>query len=88
MEIKNPQKLCLSFSNKNGEPYRSLKTHLGEEKENDNARESTNPRLNSEEYEVEERGGGKWALDKVERVNNNVLNPIRGLIYNLIKKKN
>lgn len=64
-----------------------MKTHLGEEKENDNARESTNPRLNSEEYEAEESGGGKRALEKVERVNNNVLNPIRGLIYNLIKKK-
>lgn len=56
---QKPLKLCLSLSNKNGEPNRSLKTHLGEEKENDNARKSTNPRLNSEEYEVEESGGRK-----------------------------
>ena len=56
---QKPHKLCLSFSNKNGEPYCSLKTQMDEEKENDNARESTNPRLNSEEHEVEESGGGK-----------------------------
>lgn len=56
---QKPLKLRLSLSNKNGEPNRSLKTHLGEEKENDNARKSTNPRLNSEEYEVEESGGRK-----------------------------